>query len=218
MLSGSYVFYFFHPWYVWCEEWLFLPYVLFSGIQCEMHLYPHVPFMSVAKWLTFVDVLVLWAITVLYWFIFSFGVLLFALEIGWCCWLFVELSTVFNMSGKSFSMVGNNLSYLNCKGSIWILYLLLMYVALFLSSFMWFLHTCQMLAGYMKLMLPTQLCSTILTLPKYSASTSCLQAWYVKCEESLVCAGATCIKLLQLLWPKINWITRHIRFISTLAY
>ena len=52
-----------------------------------------------------------------------------------------------------------------------------------------------LLAGSAKLMLPMQLCSTILTLPKYSASASCFWACYIYCNKSLVFAGATCMKL-----------------------
>ena len=182
---------------MWCEEQLFPSYVLFSGLLCEVHSYQCVPFAFIAKGSGVVSVLVLLAITVLYQFIFSFGMLLFTLETGWCCWLFLQVRTSFNMSGKSFSRVGRNLFHSNLIDSVWILYLIPMYVASFLTSFISVLHTCLMLTGSAKLMLLTWLCSTILTLPKYSASGSQCQAWYVSCDESLVGAGVTYTNFLQ---------------------
>ena len=138
---------------MWCGEWPFPPYVLFSGIPCYMHSYPHVPFVLVAEGPRVASILVLL-------FLFSFYMLLFTLEIGWCFWLLVQLSTSFDMSRKSFSMVWMNLSYSNCIGSIWILYLLLMYGALFLTSFIRVSCNHLMLTGSAKLMLPTWLHST----------------------------------------------------------
>ena len=85
--------------------------------------------------------------------------------------IILQLKTLFQISRKSFSRMGRNLSHLNCIGYILILYLLLIYVASFLASFI-MIGTCLMLAGYVKLKLPTQLYITILPLPKYSVPAS----------------------------------------------
>ena len=69
-----------------------------------------------------------------------------------------------------------------------------MYVALFLTPFIRIQYTCLKLAGSTKLMLPTWLCIAILTLSKYSASTSGFQAQY---DESPISVNASQTKLLQ---------------------
>ena len=157
--------------------------VLFSYVLCG----------SVTEDLWFVNILALLAVTVWYWLLFSFGMLLFTYEIGWC-WLFLQLRTSFEMSRKSFSRVGRNLSHLNCTGSIWLLYLLLMHVPSFFTSFIRIPWICLMFAGSAKSKLLTWLYIAILTLPKYSASASCFLVWYV---ESLISVNATWTQLLH---------------------
>ena len=66
-------------------EQMFPPYMLFSGVLCEMCSYQHALFVCVSKGLIVVRVLVLLSTTILYWFLFSFGMLLFRFEFGWCC-------------------------------------------------------------------------------------------------------------------------------------
>ena len=56
--------------------------VIFLDVLCEMHSYLHAPLVLVAEGLRFVNVQVLLVITVLYWFLSSFGMILFMLEIG----------------------------------------------------------------------------------------------------------------------------------------
>ena len=125
------------------------------------------------------------------------GVLLFSFVFGSSSCSLLWPNTSFNISGKSFSKVRRNLSHSNCIGSIWNLYLILICIALVPTWLISSLCAFLMLVGSTKLMLPMWLLSAILTLSKYSRSTSHFQVWYMRCDESLVFTGATCLKLLH---------------------
>ena len=89
-------------------------------------------YICICYWRTVVHVLVLLFISVLYCLIFLFGLILFSFEFCICCWLLLKLNTSFNISGKSLSKVRRIFSHSDCIGCIWILYLLLIHLALVL--------------------------------------------------------------------------------------
>ena len=186
------------PWYVWFVKWPFPLYVLVvSGILCNFCWNLFAIFRCDVEGLRVASILLLLSILPLYCSVFLPSVDLLLLEFGgWYCWL-LQLNLSFSMSGISLSKVGSNLSYSNCIGSIWILYLLPICIALVLTCVISSSYAFLMLAQSAKLMPPTQLLSTILNLPKYSVSASLFWVWYVWCDISSVSAGAICVRLLH---------------------
>ena len=81
--------------------------------------------------------------------------------------VFVQLSTSFNMSGKSFFRF-EGICLTQIVLDLFKFLFITMYVASFLTLFIRVLCTCLMLTGSANLMLPTWLHSAMLTLPKYS--------------------------------------------------
>ena len=172
---------------MWFERWLFPPYTLFSGIQCDM-CWNHVLYLYVLKkvWVL-LSILFYYLLLYINWFLFSIPEFVSSFEFNCGCWLLLWVSNSFRLSGKSFPKVGRNLSHSKCIGSRWMLYLLLIYIALDLT---WVINsscTLPMFTGSAKLLLPMQLLSTILILPKCSASASHFQndCYWLKEENRL---------------------------------
>ena len=95
--------------------------------------------------------------------LFLCGVDLFLFEFNGCCrpsWLSIS----FNTSENSFSNVGTNLSLSKCKGSICMVYLLLVCIASFLTWFISSLCTFLLLTGSTKLISLPLLLNFIFTL------------------------------------------------------
>ena len=121
---------------------------------------------------------------------------LFSFEFNGCCSL-LGLGTSFNISGKSFSHVGINLSYSNCKGSICMIYLLLIHIASFLTWFIRCLCTFLVLTGSIMLISLIQLLYAIFTLLRWPPSACLFQASYVGCDVSPGFAGVICMRWLE---------------------
>ena len=108
-------------------------------------------------------------------------------HLAWICFCFnlmfvvalLWLNISFIISRKSFPNVERNLSHVNCIGSAWILYLLLICIVSVLTWVLSSLGVFLMLAWSAKLMQPTLMLSTILTLPMYSMSASLFQVWHI---------------------------------------
>ena len=150
-----------------CEMTTSTNVLAFSGVLCNMYLNLSAIFRCVAEGFSIISIFVLLPIPPQYCTLFSFGVDSFSFEFGGGhgCWL-LWLNISFNISGKSFPNVERNLSHSNGIGSTWILYLLLICIALILPYVISSSCAFLMLAGSAKLMPPTWLLSAILTLPK----------------------------------------------------
>ena len=111
-----------------------------------------------------------------------------------CC-LLLWLNILFNISRNSFYDVGINISHLKHKGSNCMIYLLLMYLALFLTWLISSLCNVLVLTGSGKLKSLTQLLIAILfCLHCISISFSGIMCW---CDIVLGSAGALCVRLLE---------------------